>query len=125
MDIDKHLRKLAKDNYYQTLYSNKELGMRLFKNKSDFTPLQISLVNYLGFYNNIFTDVISGDVDEIVTKDKIYEDAYSHYKRIKNKKKRTSKNNNTEFPSKKKRQTKYESVSNFKWIFKKSKREAK
>lgn len=123
VEIDKILRKLAKTNHYQTILSNKELGLKLFQNEFDYTPIQISFVNYLNFYHNIMTDIAMGDVDEIVLSDSIYEMAYSYYKKEKNKKKKAYKPPVTQ-PKKKKNSKReiQESVSNFKWVFKSPKK---
>ena len=58
----------------------KELHIKLFKNDSDLTHLQLSLLHYLIFYHNIFTDIAMKEVDEMVLDNEIYEDAWSYYK---------------------------------------------
>lgn len=78
------IRKLAKTAHYQNLYLNvKELHFKLFINERDFSPIQTSLLNYLSFYSNLFTDIYLGDVDEKVLENEIYEDSYTYYKRTK------------------------------------------
>lgn len=78
------IRKLAKTPHYQNLYLNvKELHFKLFVNDRDFSPLQTSLLTYLSFYSNLFTDIYLGDVDERVLSSEIYEDSYIYYKRTK------------------------------------------
>ena len=83
------LRKLAKTNRYQTLYSNSKEGcVNLFGNTADYTDFQVAFLQYLSFYNSLSIDVYMGDVGEVVYEDEIYEDAYIHYKnKIKAKKK--------------------------------------
>lgn len=79
------IRQLAKSNKYQTIYSlDKPIGIRLFKNDSDLTQLQISFLNYLNFYSQLFLDIYTGDVDEFVLTDTIFEDSYMYYKNKKN-----------------------------------------
>jgi hypothetical protein len=83
------LRKLAKSNRFQTLYSiEKPIGIRLFQNQTDLTPLQITFLNYLNMYNVLNTDIYMDEVNEVVLKDEVYEDAYFVYK---NKKKKDEK----------------------------------
>jgi len=75
------LRKLAKSEYHQSIYSKcKELNFKLVKNDIDFTELQIDYFNLLSFYSSLSTDIYLGDVDKIVLTDFIYEDAYMYYK---------------------------------------------
>ena len=82
------LRKLAKSNKYQLLYTQyKESGMSIFTNISDYTEMQVIFMSWLSFYSGLYTDVYMNEVDEIVLTDEIYEDAYSYYKnKTKNKK---------------------------------------
>ena len=86
------LRKLSRDNYWQSIYcQSKECsGIRLFKNNSDYTHLQLIFLNEISKFSNICTDVLLGEVSELVLSDEIYQDAYSFYKsqkRIKKNKK--------------------------------------
>ena len=78
------MRELAKSNKYQTIYSNeKPLGLRLFRNDVDYSDLQLTFLNYLAFYNSVFTDIAMGDVNKKVLDNLIYEDAYSVYRNSK------------------------------------------
>ncbi len=75
------LRQLAKSNYYQALYKQaKEIHLKIFENDFNLTDLQIHFLGYLSFYSNLYLDCATGEVDEIVLKDEIYEDAYFAYK---------------------------------------------
>lgn len=76
------LRKLAKSDYWQNIYSyNKEhSGINVFKNNMDFTHFQLTFLNTLAFYYNLNFDVATGEVPEIVFDNEIYEDSYTHYK---------------------------------------------
>lgn len=102
------LRKLAKSEYYSTLFSlSKERdSYRIFKNEYDFTSLQILFLKYLSFYSSIYTDIALKEVPEIILKDELYEDAYVMYKNKKDKKITSNK--------------KEETTPTTKWLFKKS-----
>ena len=91
--VIKNLRILAKSNRYQTIYSQCDKGLRLFKNDTDLSELQIKFLNYLSFYSSLFMDLVMGDIDDRVFNDFIYEDAYNYWKyhsKEKNKKGETS-----------------------------------
>ncbi len=81
-DILSVVRKIAKSNKWQSIfaYSKEVNNIRLFENDIDFTPLQISFLRYLNFYNSIFTDISLNEVDDSVLDDEIYEDSYVLYK---------------------------------------------
>jgi len=75
------MRKLAKSNKYQTLYNQyKETGIRIFENQANLNDYQITFIQYLAFYNNLYTDVYMDEVSDIVFEDEIYEDSYIYYK---------------------------------------------
>ena len=81
-------RKLAKSNYYQTLYfHSKELGLKIFKNNSDFTRLQIYFLNQLNKYDNLITEIRLKEVSDKILDNPIYEEAYLYYKQHKEEKK--------------------------------------
>lgn len=80
-EAHKHLRNLAKSNYYQTIFSqHKEIGCELFYNKNDLTHFQITFLNYLSFYSTLYLDIAMGEIDDFVLKDTIYEDAYMYWR---------------------------------------------
>lgn len=84
-EVYQNIRKLAKTNRWQTIYSSaKELHLQLFKNTYDLSDIQITFLNFLAFYNNIYLDIYMNEIDDIILKDFIYEDAYSYYKHKKN-----------------------------------------
>jgi hypothetical protein len=86
-DLVRVVRKLAKSSYWQMCYTlAKETKSQLFNNTSDYTDLQILMVNYIMFYSGLNLDVAMGDVSSIVFENEIYEDAYSYYKSKKEKK---------------------------------------
>jgi len=80
MDIANTLRKIAKSDYYQMIYSTRDAGFRIFENNIDLNFLQVFFLNYVIFYHNLYTDIALGEVSDLVLKDIIYEDAYTYYK---------------------------------------------
>lgn len=74
------LRKLAKSDKWQSLYNaSKEIhGIRLFYNKIDFTPLQLTFLKWLEIYNFLYTEKSLGNemVDDRVIEDEILCDAF-------------------------------------------------
>jgi len=87
------LRKIAKSNYWQSLYAqSKEVGgIQLFKNTFDFTDLQVEFLNELSYYHSIYYDIATNEVDERVLDNDIYTDSYTFYKQNKRKKDRKKK----------------------------------
>lgn len=82
-----YMRKLAKSDYYQNIYAySKESNISLFTNNSNFTKIQIIFLTYLAFYHNLETDIYTGDVNELVLENEIYEDSYMMYKQKERKK---------------------------------------
>ncbi len=81
-DANKLIRKLAKCNYYQTIYSQeKNVGLSIFKNNVELTYIQIIFLNYLAFYSALYFDFSMGDIGEEVFEDFIYEDAYMYFRK--------------------------------------------
>lgn len=81
-DVENVIRKLAKNNKFQTIFSlAKEGNFNIFINQSNYTGHQIFFLNYLVFYYNVYTEIAMKYVDEIILEDEIYEDAYMYYKR--------------------------------------------
>ena len=120
-EIFKTIRVLAKSNHYQMLYTQaKELHFKLFKNDYDLSNLQITFLNYLLFYHNIYTDIAMKDVDEVVMENEIYEDAWVYYKH--NKKSEEEPKIDSKLP----KQTKGKaSIDKFQWVFKRPHKGAK
>lgn len=76
-EVYKMIRKLAKTQYYQNMYSQiKELNLELFENKREFSQMQLHFLNLLNFYSIINMDISLGEVDERVLNNEVYEDAY-------------------------------------------------
>ncbi len=87
------LRKLAKCNYYQTIYSQeKNLGIRLLQNESNLTYAQIVFLNYLAFYSALYFDYSMGEIDDRVFESQIREDAYMYFRKQKKNKSRDKDN---------------------------------
>jgi hypothetical protein len=81
MNIDTKLRNLAKTNYWQNLYksSQKCSGIRLFKNSSNFSGLQVRFLYWLSVYELLFTELSTYEDDllsEAVLADEVRTDAY-------------------------------------------------
>ena len=113
-NFDILVRKLSRTNFYQTIYSQeKNLGIGLFRNRSDLTYIQIVFLNYLAFYSALYFDYSMGDVTDKVFEDFIYEDAYSYFKNKNRKKSKDTK----DFKNTLNKDTKVTSQ----WVFKSSK----
>ncbi len=75
------LRKLAKDPYWQMMYSSsKEQGLLIFENRRNLSYIQTIFLNLMSFYSSIFMDIYMNEINESVLEDEIYEDAYMYYK---------------------------------------------
>ena len=84
--IFKLIRKLARTNYYETIYNQEKVKLKLFENEKDLTMIQLNFLNYLGFYSNLFLDAAMGEIEDKIIDDDIYADAYMYYKhKIENK----------------------------------------
>jgi len=93
MNLENTIRKLSKTNYYQTIYSQeKNLGICLFRNKTELLYIQIIFLNYLAFYSALYFDYSMGDVDDMVFEDYIYEDSYMLFRRKDKNKMKENKN---------------------------------
>ena len=80
-DIDKYVRRLAKGNRYQSLFSlSKEMKTKLLDNDTDYTSIQLLFISYIAMYNNLYSDIALSEVNEIVLENDIYVDAYNYYK---------------------------------------------
>lgn len=80
-DYTDTIRRLAKNDYYQSLYNvSKELGFTLFENITQLTKIQLILLNYISVYATINMDIVMGDVNERVLENDVYTDAYMVYK---------------------------------------------
>ena len=85
MDISAGLRKLAKSDSYQSLYSQaKELNLNIFRNTTDYTTTQIEFLGFLGLYSSLYVDIYMGEVDNTVLNNEIFEDSYMYWKSKKN-----------------------------------------
>lgn len=115
--IEKTIRKLAKSNKFQTIYMMaKEGSVPLFCNIGNYTNLQILLLNYLSFYNNIYTDVAMDYVIEEVLDNEIYEDAYMYYR---NKSRTSDFVKNVSKAEEKRKEDKGNELNSFSWVMKK------
>ena len=115
MDLLVILRTLAKNDYYQSLYSSaKELGLQIFNNQTDLTRIQLWFLSYMSLYAMINMDIALGEVSEKVLEDTIYEDAYMYYKKKSSGKEMKKKTQQIQSPNK-------ETASKSSWVFKRSK----
>ena len=78
------LRKLARSREWQVIYArSKEIsGIKLFKNETDFTEVQLNFLHWLEFYNRLYTDLALDEknISEWVIDDEIRADAYVYWK---------------------------------------------
>ena len=83
MDIYSTIRKLAKSNKHQNLFSaSKEINnIQLFDNIKNLSNLQQLYINFLYFYENIIVDIMSNLVSEKVLDNDIYSDSYILWKK--------------------------------------------
>lgn len=110
------IRKLAKSNKYQTLFTYfKESGVQFFRNNTDYTQIQITFLNWLNFYSTIYLDIALDYVSEIVLENNTYEDAYFYYK-SKNKTKMYEEK--TKKVSKKDKNIETQTTGSFTWVMK-------
>jgi len=119
------IRSMAKSAKYQLLYSQyKPAGTGIYKNKTDYTKIQLDFLRYLIFYSNINTDIYMDEVPEWVLEDEVYEDAYSYYRskeRKKIQKERIEANKKHMNPNKSKDKNMPRTVSNTHVVFSKPK----
>jgi len=117
-DIVSCIRKLAKSDYYQTLYNQeKYLGLKLFKNDIDLTQVQLYLLKYLRMYSGLCLSISMSEVPSTVLEKEIYEESYIYYKN-KNRKKKALPEEvmSTSNPNKKRVM-----VNSSQWVFKNKK----
>jgi len=85
----KILRKLARSNKYQLLYSRaKDMALRLFGNVTDLTKIQIWFLYWLEIYSSLYTDLARKEkfLDKEVIEDDVRTDAYLMWREEKYKK---------------------------------------
>lgn len=112
------LRKLAKTDYYQSLYVNcKDRGLKMFRNDFDLTQLQLTFLSMCGIYEILNTDIYLGEVSERVLDNFIYEDAYLHYKRVSSSKDHKKNKSSVGINNSNNKQDKKEIVPKSSWSF--------
>jgi len=81
-DLTRKLRKLAKSKHWQTIFSASKMlgGIELFNNKTTFTNIQLSFINWLAYYNNLNFYLEDGSMPEWAYENDLYIDAFMHYK---------------------------------------------
>lgn len=119
-NVHSKLRELAKRNHYQTVYSfARECPVWVFRNREDFTSIQLNFLMYLSFYHSIQTDIYMGDIDERVLENEIYEDAYCYYRNQERKKQASSPRHTSPVNTK---STQEQDKSSFQYLFKSPKK---
>lgn len=80
------IRTLARSNYWQTLYSHSKenASIQLFVNKTDITPVQFALLQWLEVYHSLEMDMAQKKefLSREVIEDDIRCDAYLHWRSI-------------------------------------------
>jgi len=113
------LRELAKNDYYQSLYSSaKELGLQIFNNNTELTRIQLWFISFMGMYSMINMDIALGEVSDKVLENTTYEDAYLWWKKKSTGPEIKKKKNELTSPSNK---TEKEVAPKSSWVFKRSK----
>jgi len=84
MQVEQELRKLAKSNYWQSLYRiSKECGIPLFINNNNFSGLQVRFLHYLQIYDMLYNELLTHEdeyLSEAVIDDFDRTDAYLIYR---------------------------------------------
>ena len=90
------IRKLARSDYWQSLYARaKEIStIGLFKNRRDFSDVQVNFLNWLEIYSSLYGDLYTKEqyISEKVINDEIRCDAYLLYRRKKRDKEKKEQN---------------------------------
>jgi len=88
MNTERIIRKLARSDYYQFLYSKaKDLhNLKIINNIKDLTGIQIMLLRWLEAYNIMSQDILLNEkyINEEVIEDDIRSEAYLVYRHWKN-----------------------------------------
>ena len=88
------IRKLARSSEWQALYARaKDLNISLFKNRTDFSKLQIIFMQFLEMYHNLYVDLYlkeEGISEEVIEND-LWADSYLLWKRKKRDEKKLGK----------------------------------
>lgn len=120
MIVYSSLRKIAKSDYYQSIFSSLDKGFRIFDNDNDLTHIQVYFLSYLNFYYNLNSKIYAGELNKRVLENIIYEDAYSFCESIKNKEKKRYKAPKEPEPKSNPRKEK-RIISSSSWVFKSKK----
>ena len=119
-------RKIAKTTKFQSIYNNaKEIGLKLFRNDSSYSDLQLLFLNFLNFYSLLGLDIALGEIDEIVLEDEIYEDAYMYYRKKSRSEKTSDLYNPMKNLSNTSRQEHKPKITTSTWVFKTPPKEVK
>lgn len=85
MNLEDHIRKLARSNYWQEIYyhSKENSGIYIFENKSNFSGLQFIFLYWLRIYSLLYSELAQKDWDNLdkdVIEDDIRCDAFLYWR---------------------------------------------
>jgi hypothetical protein len=85
MNLEAHIRKLARNNFWQEIYfhSKESSGIYLFENKSNFSGIQYIFLYWLRIYSILYSELAQKDWDNLdkdVIEDDIRCDAFLYYR---------------------------------------------
>jgi hypothetical protein len=93
------IRKLARSDYFQNLYSHsKELGFQFFQNNHTLTKIQIIFLSWVSCYSSLYQDLAMQEdyISEEVIEDDVRADAYLYWRKVKKYDKKTKKKKDTD-----------------------------
>ncbi len=85
MNLEDHIRKLARSNYWQEIYyhSKENAGIYVFDNKSNFSGIQYIFLYWLRIYSLLYSELAQKDWDNLdknVIEDDIRCDAFLYWR---------------------------------------------
>ena len=88
MNIDIEIRKLARSDYWQTVYNatKDNSGIKLFQNSCDISGLQVKMLQWLGLYDMLYIELAQKEshyLTEKVIEDDERTNAYLYYRKRK------------------------------------------
>lgn len=100
---DNLLCKLARSNLWQSVYVQcKEIGIQPFENNSNFSRIQITFLQLLAMFNNLYLELSIGEdlISEEVIDCPIRRDAYLLYKKKERENQKMNKKSDNEMTDK-------------------------
>jgi len=85
MNLEDHIRKLARSNYWQEIYyhSKENSGIYIFENRSNFSGIQSIFLYWLRIYSLLYSELAQKDWDNLdkeVIEDDIRCDAFLYWR---------------------------------------------